>query len=206
MATATTGDGIAIFNSSNKSLSPSGIAGAASSAGFTGSDLVTAVAIALAESSGETNVIGPLPSGKNTDGTSDYGLFQINSSHKTLLAQGNWKDPIANAKMAYSLYVARGRTFKDWTTYTTGSYLLHMPAAQIGVNTKSNPSSANTSTSDTTATGVNSASFISNLTNAETWRRTGEILLGGILILIAVTGLIESTKIGKNLTKAAILT
>lgn len=201
MATATTGDGIAIFNPSNKSLSPSGIAGAASAAGFTGSDLVTAVAIALAESSGETGVIGPLPSGKNTDGTSDYGLFQINSSHTALLSQGNWKDPIANAKMAYSLYVSRGRTFKDWVSYTSGTYLLHMPAAQIGVNTKTNPV-ASASTSDTT--GVNSASFISNLTNAETWRRTGEILLGGILILIAVTGLIQSTEIGKNLTKAAV--
>lgn len=204
MATVTSGDAMAIFDPRAKSLSPSGIAGAASVAGFTGSDLVTAVAIALAESSGETSVIGPLPSGKNTDGTSDYGLFQINSSHKALLATGNWKDPIANAKMAYSLYVGRGRNFKDWTTYTSGAYLLHMPAAQIGVNTKTNPSSGSVVAGDTAA-GTSSASFLSNLTNAETWKRVGEILLGGILILIAVTGLIESTEIGRNLTKAAVL-
>lgn len=95
-------------------LNASDIAGYAGTAGFQGADLVTAVAIALAESSGD-----PQASGDN--GTS-YGLWQIHFTVHPELLNGadpaTLFDPQTNANAAYALYSRRGNTFNDWSTYT----------------------------------------------------------------------------------------
>jgi len=60
-------------------------ASAALAAGFPAEQLVTAVAIAGAESGYD-----PAATHLNSDGSTDYGLWQINSIHTVLLTQGDW--------------------------------------------------------------------------------------------------------------------
>ena len=109
----------------------------AHNAGFRGEDEITATAIALAESGGDDQVV----SKPNTNGTKDYGLFQINSSHFGKLKldngvfgvgasytnAGNMLIPELNAQAAYILYKGRGGTFGDWTTYNNGTYKTFLP-------------------------------------------------------------------------------
>lgn len=88
----------------------------AASAGFSGPDLITAVAVALAESSGNPNALG--------DGGASYGLWQINVQYHPEFGP-NFQalyDPATNAQAAYSVYSAAGRSFKPWTTFTSGAY------------------------------------------------------------------------------------
>jgi cell wall-associated NlpC family hydrolase len=115
------------------------IAGAAQAAGFRGANLTIATAIALAESSGDS-----LATHVNSDGSTDYGLWQINSVHAALLAAGTWSDPNSNAAMAFSVS-GSGTSFTPWATFNSGAYLAFMSEAQGGAN---NPGggSGNTST------------------------------------------------------------
>jgi hypothetical protein len=58
----------------------------------------------------------------NTDGTLDWGYFQINTVHLKR-AGVNLRDLLdckANIDFAYVLYQERG--FEPWTTYTSGAY------------------------------------------------------------------------------------
>jgi cell wall-associated NlpC family hydrolase len=104
---------------------------AAASAGFTGADLVTAVAVAGAEPG-----YVPTATHVNADGSVDYGLWQINSSHASLLASGDWRNPVDNARMAYEVWLTApsgGRNWSPWTTYRTGAYQPYMPTGQQAV-------------------------------------------------------------------------
>ena len=79
----------------------------------------TMAAIALAESGGQVGAKG----GPNSDGTYDYGLWQINTvnvnSHHWSVASllGN---PEYNAKAAVAIYKSAG--FGAWSTYNSGAY------------------------------------------------------------------------------------
>ena len=58
----------------------------------------------------------------NTDGTLDWGYFQINTVHLKR-AEVNLRgllDCKANIDFAYRLYIERG--FEPWTTYNSGAY------------------------------------------------------------------------------------
>jgi len=111
-------------------LSPQQIAEYASNAGFVGEDLITAVAIAMAESSGNPNAVGDL--GITPGGS--IGLWQINLRwHPEFTAEG-LKDPQTNANAAFSVYTTAGDSFTPWSTYKTGAYVSHLPDAQNGVN------------------------------------------------------------------------
>ncbi len=59
----------------------------------------------------------------NSDGTLDWGYFQINTVHLKRVGV-NLRDLLdckANIDFAYQLYTERG--FEPWTTYRTGAYL-----------------------------------------------------------------------------------
>ncbi len=59
----------------------------------------------------------------NSDGTLDWGYFQINTVHLKR-AGVNLRDLLdckANIDFAYQLYTEKG--FEPWTTYTSGAYL-----------------------------------------------------------------------------------
>jgi hypothetical protein len=116
-------------------LSPEQIAQAAHDAGFRGHDLTNAVAIALAESSGDPRAHNPVPPDNS------YGLWQINMigalgpdrRHQFHL-DGNKElfDPETNAKAAFAIS-GKGDSFQPWTTFTSGAYKSHLDEARKGV-------------------------------------------------------------------------
>lgn len=106
-------------------LSTAEIAGYAQAAGFQGNDLAIAVAIAMAESGGNPKITN-----HNTNGSMDFGLWQINTVHPELLQSGSWSNPADNARMAYTLYHNR-RGFKDWAAFNNGSYLAFLGKASV---------------------------------------------------------------------------
>lgn len=58
-------------------------------------------------------------SGLNTNGTYDYGLFQINSVHgysRNVLA-----NPAKNTEIAFKIWQSQG--YRAWAVYNNGSYL-----------------------------------------------------------------------------------
>lgn len=99
-------------------LSASEIAQLARTAGFAGSDLVTAVAIALAESSGDPAIVGDL---EITRGGS-IGLWQINLRWHPEYSKELLLNPEANAAAAYAIYADADHSFSPWSTYASGSY------------------------------------------------------------------------------------
>jgi hypothetical protein len=99
------------------------VASYASKAGFSGSDLDIAVAVAKSESGWNPNAHNAKPPDDS------YGLWQINmlgslgparrkqfgiSSNSQLL------DPATNARAAHMVWIGSG--WKAWTTYTSGAY------------------------------------------------------------------------------------
>lgn len=94
------------------------IAQMARAAGFTGSDVGMAVAIAMAESGGKASAVN----NANTNGSSDYGLMQINTIHKGLLNNHKWSDPMQNMQMAFKIFSDAGSKWTPWSTFNNGSY------------------------------------------------------------------------------------
>jgi hypothetical protein len=108
--------------STSEKLSAAQIAQVASAAGF-GKDestLTTAVAVALAESSGRTKAVSPTGC--------CHGLWQINVNvHPYTKTQ--MQDPAQNAAAAWKISNG-GTNWKPWSAYTNGSYLLYMTSAR----------------------------------------------------------------------------
>lgn len=75
-----------------------------------------ASAIAMAESGGQPNATD-----NDSNGTTDRGLWQINSTHG---AQSTY-DPLANARAAIAIS-SNGSNWGAWTTFTSGAYLKFM--------------------------------------------------------------------------------
>lgn len=159
-------------------LSASQIAGYAKNAGVTGQNIAIATAIALAESGGRTDVVG----GPNSNGTYDYGVWQINGSHKDLLSGHDWKDPAQNATMMFTLS-SGGTNWKPWSTFNNGKYLLHLSQANGVTPDTSVGSVQQTGLSQDFSAIQRFAEFISN---PRTWARLGMIVGGGVMIYVAV--------------------
>lgn len=83
-------------------------------------DTNIAYAICMAESRG---VATKDNAGLNKDGSTDYGLMQINSVHADMV-KGNLKslfNPKTNVRVAYALS-HHGHDWTAWTTYNNGDY------------------------------------------------------------------------------------
>lgn len=106
------------------------IATVAKNAGFSGKDLITAVAVALAESNGNAMAVGDTNLAPS-NGPS-YGLWQINIAKHAEFQGENLFDPQTNANGAYSIWQQAGG-WGPWSTFTKGKYLLHLPAAAAAV-------------------------------------------------------------------------
>jgi hypothetical protein len=132
-----TGTNTDTFTFLGGTLSPSQIAGYAQNAGWSGADLVTATAIALAESSGNPAAPGDIDN--PVQGAQSYGLWQINSYYHPECGP-NFSalyDPQTNANCAFGIYQRAGNSFAPWTgTYTNGVYLKYVPTVQqaLGVS------------------------------------------------------------------------
>lgn len=106
----------------------------AQNAGFAGNDLVTAVAVALAESGGNPNALGDTNIGS---GTGSFGLWQINADAHPEYGPDFTQlyDPQTNANAAYAVYSAAGDSFTPWTTFKTGSYSGYVASVEAGIAT-----------------------------------------------------------------------
>lgn len=115
-------------------------------AGTTDSEAVVAVAIALAESGGDTEAISrttaALTSDPNSIGNRDHGLFQLSGRWqypKIQAVKGNWRDPIVNTSIAYEIFKGAGRGFKPWSTFTKNAkgiapFEQFLPDARLAVS------------------------------------------------------------------------
>jgi hypothetical protein len=97
-------------------------------AGFSGDDLYTAVAIALAESSGETNAYNPETQAGAAEGKGSYGLWQIYLTAHPEFSGVNLNDPQLNANAAFLVYTRANNRFTPWSTYNNGAYQAYLPA------------------------------------------------------------------------------
>lgn len=115
-----------------RTLTAAEIAQVARNAGF-GKDedtLTTAVAVALAESSGRTSAVSPTGC--------CHGLWQINVNvHPYTKTQ--MQDPAQNAAAAWKIS-DNGTNWKPWSAYTNGSYLLHMSSARTAARARTSDS------------------------------------------------------------------
>jgi len=116
-------------------LSPAQIAEYAHDAGFRGQDLTVAVAVAMAESGGDTRAHNPVPPDDS------YGLWQINMigslgparrDQFDLDGDRELFDPEENAKAAWAIS-GHGDSFRPWTTYTSGAYEKFLDDARRGI-------------------------------------------------------------------------
>jgi Lysozyme like domain len=114
-------------------LTPGELAGYAYQAGFRGTSLVTAVAVALAESGGRLNATN-----LNTDGSVDNGPWQVNTVHGQYSASLLKSDPAYSAKAAFEIS-NQGRDFTPWVDYKNGRYKEFLPAAQGASKNLANP-------------------------------------------------------------------
>jgi hypothetical protein len=114
-------------------LTPKQIADLASNAGFQGNDLVTAVAVALAESGGKVAAYNPELQAGATEGKGSFGLWQIYRTAHPEFATWNLDDPQLNAQAAYIVYQNAGYSFRPWSTFKTGAYQVYVNQAIDGV-------------------------------------------------------------------------
>jgi hypothetical protein len=103
-------------------------------AGFRGNSLVTAVAIAMAESSCNPSAVGSNPAGSGCpNGSLDRGLWQINNCWHPEVSDTCAYNSQCNANAAYTISYS-GTYWQPWSTYNNGAYTSHLAAAQAAVN------------------------------------------------------------------------
>ncbi len=110
---------------------------AAKAAGFTGAALITAVAVAGAESGYNPTARGDIALQSAKWGPS-LGLWQIRSLTPGFLSVAPWRDPkrltdpFFNARAAYIISDG-GRDFSAWTTFTSQAYRRFVDRAQAAL-------------------------------------------------------------------------
>jgi hypothetical protein len=164
------------------------------------SELAVAVAIALAESGGDSLAVNP-DSGAT-------GLWQIHPGGDQYL------DAALNARTAWDKYVGAGHAFTPWTTYTgtPPAYLVKLPAAELAVRathrdrpgwTGGGTGAVHDLIAFTGNIGHDLGNFFGWITSGETWIRLGETLAGAVLVLLALWMLFTHTETGKKVQGAA---
>lgn len=148
-------------------------------------DLNIAVAIALAESGGDSSATHV-----NSDAhrSTDLGEWQINNYwQKDLLAKYNWSDPAANAQMMWIIKTTRGG-WTNWSTFTGGAFFRFMPRAITAANTVMKGGGTTVpSTAMVPAANMDSGSSgLGKITDSHTWLRLATITAGGILLLVSL--------------------
>lgn len=112
--------GNSISEVTGQNLNASEISVYAENAGFTGEALSTAVAVALAESSGNPNAYDPEIAAGTPEGMGSFGLWQIYLNDHPEFSGQNLYDPQTNANDAFEIYQKSG--FQAWSTYNSGAY------------------------------------------------------------------------------------
>jgi hypothetical protein len=152
------------------------------------------VAIALAESGGDPTVKG----GPNSNGTYDYGLWQINGgAHKDLLdTYSPWSDPDKNYQMAVTIYQNANFKFTPWSSFNNGTYAAFLPQAQLAWGSPDFSATTTNAVSDAANQTVAAASalpeFLATMTKSETWVRVGMAAAGVLLLLMVVVAMVKT--------------
>lgn len=183
-------------------LSRTQLAALAKGAGFTGRNVDIAVAVALAESSGN-------PSNHNSTPPDDsYGLWQINMigslgpdrrKRFNLKSSADLYDPATNARVAYAIWKDEG--WHPWTTYTKGTYKEFLTGESTPEDTQSAP------TEDAGLFGIGAAINSFGETFTKGFASFGAVILAVALLVLGVTILLRSQVIsvipGGKLAKVA---
>ena len=111
------------------------VASLARGAGFSGDALITALAVAKGESGWRESA-----SNRNTNGSIDRGLWQINSIHGGL----STFDPAANARAAFKIS-GGGRNWSPWVVYQRGLHRQYMDDARAAIGASGGSSSGGSS-------------------------------------------------------------
>jgi peptidoglycan hydrolase-like protein with peptidoglycan-binding domain len=111
-------------------LSDNEIATLARRHGFTGTGLVDAIAVCLAESGG--NIFASNTKGNKPPST-DRGLWQLNDHYHPEVSDKQAYDPNSCCDAAYRISDS-GRTWDPWSTYISGAYREFLPRAEAAVS------------------------------------------------------------------------
>ncbi len=174
-------------------LSPEQIAVLVLQNGIPENMAATAVAIALAESGGDTN------SHNTTPPDNSYGLWQINmygslgpSRRRELGIANNDAlfDPNVNAR-AMKRYSNNGQNWRPWSTYPT-RYLTHLNRANQAVRNARNgvteqpPPLEHGDGLQIPNPFSNLETALKTITNPQAWRRASYFVIGGVMVGMAV--------------------
>jgi hypothetical protein len=178
-------------------LSPRQLADHGATAGWHSQTLVTAVAIALAESGGKTDAHA-------VNAREDSrGLWQINVRAHPEYASANLYDPAVNAQAAHAIYAKSG--WGPWSTHSGlfPSYLLWVPTAEIGVaGSEVEKLSKDAGNAAQQIPGVSQATAVADsaqqalgfmqkagqwMGDRENWARIEMTVIGGVLIIAGLS-------------------
>jgi Lysozyme like domain len=153
------------------------LAQAAQAAGFSGANLVTAVAVSLAEDTSRSlRAVGV-----NTDGTKDRGPWQFNSKWHPEVSDSCAFDLNCAAREAFRVS-NQGRSWTPWATYTSGRYKQYLSDAAA------NSSASDASPDSVGLPGIPDLSGIATAMQAGAAQimATSQVALGGFLLLAGV--------------------
>lgn len=174
-------------------VSDSDIAGLAIRAGFPADQIATAVAVALAESGGRSDA-----EGHNTNGSTDYGLWQINTIHG--VTRADMFDPAKNAAKAYYVFHAAKDRWTPWSVFKNGRYRPFLARGAVAARAPTNSGGTIPATNDPSQGGAASVNPFALLFDPGLWLRIGMALLGAVLLLI---GTVKLTGIGRTAIRIA---
>lgn len=184
-------------------LSAEAIAGYGYAAGWRGEALVIGTAIALAESSGNSDAVGDRDLTER--GEKSVGLWQVNYRPSRDKPGGSRDpnlnlDPSFNARTAYSL--SRGGTkWSDWSVYNSGAYRSKLETARAGARVVEQRGGTGSTTS---AAGVPGSSASSGAKSVARISPTSPYSPSGRAESIEVGGKSLVELVGKRLLSATI--
>lgn len=179
-------------------LTASEIKGYAQKAGFSGADLDIAVAVALAESGGNTTAHNSKPPDDS------YGLWQINMlgsmgperrKQFSLVRNEQLFDPAVNASAAYKIWKSQGWE-RGWTTYKNGKYKQFMDPAKTSTPEKTDGDDGNS---------LNPISNVNNAINSfgsTVFKSVTNVAGIGIAIALLIVGVVLLIVSSKGAQKA----
>jgi hypothetical protein len=164
-------------------------------AGFRGKGLSTAISVGYAETRGNPDQVGR---------KGELGPWQIYPKAHPDWAAGNLRDYDYNARAAFSIS-AGGTNWRPWSTWPAAS-MLWLPQAEVAAQRVEHlggigalPAEAGThvpglgSGAENLGQNLNPFSSITDaikfLSIGRNWGRIGQILIGGVIVLIAVNTL-----------------
>lgn len=160
-------------------LTDAQIAGLAKGVGLSGDALVKSVAIAIAESSGRSDVLGP-----PTRFGRAVGLWQIMPLPGRPSA-AQLKDPNVNAQQMYKIS-SKGTNWTAWEVYTKGSYLQFMPRAKKAAGNPDGSGVQQVGLGDVVDSFENVVAFFQMMKDPGTWLRLIMFFGGGAILLLAL--------------------